>query len=55
MDTETVAVPDVVDLNTPIPAGLRRDLKIGAAMKGITMREAVIEALEMWIENRGAA
>jgi hypothetical protein len=44
-DTATVSV------NVPLPAELHRRVKMAAAADGLTVKEAVILALQMWVTN----
>jgi hypothetical protein len=41
----------VVSVNIPLPVELHRRLKMVAAAEGLTVKEAVITACEMWVSN----
>lgn len=40
-----------VSINVPLPADLHRKVKMAAAADALTVKEAVILALEMWVTN----
>jgi hypothetical protein len=40
-----------VNINIPIPAELHRRVKMAASADGLTLKDAVIMALEMWVTN----
>lgn len=41
----------VVSINVPLPSDLHRQVKAAAAADGLTLKEAVILALRMWVSN----
>jgi hypothetical protein len=40
-----------VNINIPLPTELHRRVKMAAAADGLTVKDAVIIALEMWVSN----
>ena len=43
--------PAEISINVPLPADLHRRVKMAAAADGLTVKQAVITALEMWVTN----
>jgi hypothetical protein len=43
--------PATININIPLPTELHRRVKIAAASDGLTVKDAVIAALEMWVTN----
>jgi hypothetical protein len=41
----------VVSINLPLPQALHRKLKMAAASEGLTVRQAVVLAVEFWVTN----
>lgn len=52
MTTTQQKAGDLVKLGLRIPTDLRRDLKVAAAMRGQTMEQVIIEALEQALLSR---
>jgi len=40
-----------VSINVPLPIELHRRLKMAAAGDGLTVKDAVVLAVEMWVTN----
>lgn len=52
MPTQVQTQPEpIVSINVPLPMDLHRRVKMTAASEGITVKQAVIHALEMWVVN----
>jgi hypothetical protein len=53
MTTATATPPktttDTVSVNIPLPAELHKQLRIKAAMEDLTIKDAVISAVEDWV------
>jgi hypothetical protein len=43
--------PSIVSINIPLPRELHRQVKMAAASDGLTVKDAVILALRMWVTN----
>ena len=41
-------VAESIAINIALPAELHRSLRVGAALRGITIKQAVVEALTAW-------
>jgi hypothetical protein len=49
--SQTADTGPTVSVNVPLPAELHRRVKMAAAADGLTVKEAVILALQMWVTN----
>jgi hypothetical protein len=51
MSQTTSTTVDEVSINIPLPITLHRRMKAEAALQGLSVKEAVIAAVQVWVDN----